>query len=204
MAFSLKPVSYHNSGPLAASAAGGGLVLLRRIVAGRPALQTLCVSCRAAARAPMDFQRLFHAAAMTVAALTVIRFPWETAGLASLVVPAQKHMPCRATCMQFFGAPPQTMQAQLPGTRVCDLHEVAAKRRRIMATTGEESRDYKRYVQVMWWLMILQLDPHASVGGVHILQGQNDRYAADKVLDVVTNALATESPVPSMGGPWFC
>ena len=74
----------------------------------------------------MDFQRLFDAASMKVATLQAIRFPWETAGLASLKVAAPRHMPWLATCMPFLGAPPQTKQTRLPGTRVCDLPEVAA------------------------------------------------------------------------------
>ena len=130
---------------------------------------------------------------MTVAALPTIRFPWETAGLASLVIATPMHMPWLATCVPIFGAPPQTMMAIVPGTRVCDLPEVAAKRRRIMATAGEKIVDDKRYVQVMRWLMILQLDPHASQVGMHILQVQDDEFAADKVLAVVTDALATKS-----------
>ena len=130
---------------------------------------------------------------MTVAALPTIRFPWETAGLASLVIATPMHMPWLATCTPIFGAPPHTMMARVPGTRVCNLPEVAARRRRIMATAGEKIVDDKRYVQVMRWLMILQLDPHASQVGMHILQVQDDEFAADTVLAVVTDALATKS-----------
>ena len=130
---------------------------------------------------------------MTVPVLNTISMPWDNAGMSSAALSSRFQMPWLATLMPILGAPPQTSAARRPGSRVCDLPDVQAKRRRILATAAESEVDDERYVQIRRWLMIAEVDPHASQVGKHVLAVQDDVDAETKVQGIIDDVLAGKS-----------
>ena len=94
--------------------------------------------------------------------------------------------------MQFTAGVPLT-GASHRTLRVCDLPDVFAKRRRILATLVEGTVVSARSVAVTKWAAILQLDPAASQVGRQILAVQDSPDADALVQAIVSDVLAPKS-----------
>jgi hypothetical protein len=138
------------------------------------------------------FERKFQAAAHSLRQPSSTSLPWDIDAVLRDVMGSGSGTPWLAPLMQVSVGVPLTIVCG-KRNRVCNIPEVFAKRRRVLATVVDKTVDDARSVVVARWAAILPLNPASSQVGRQLLAVQDLDDAGALVHGIVTDVLAPKS-----------